>query len=115
MSLLSVAKDVCAVVGVHLPTTVTGNLNADRTMFEMLAVANEMAQRIATDLRDWTMLRKSATIPGDGINEAFNLPADYRRMLTNGNVWRSTYTLNPMRFIPNTDGWLQRRVANYND
>jgi hypothetical protein len=29
-----------------------------RTMQEMLALANEMAQRIAYDLRDWTRLKK---------------------------------------------------------
>jgi hypothetical protein len=72
-----------------------------------------MVERIATDLRDWTMLRKSYTMTGDGVTSAFPLPPDYRRMLTNGNVWRSPNTITPMRFFPDTDEWFQRRTANY--
>jgi DNA-binding IclR family transcriptional regulator len=54
MTLLSVVKDVCAVVGVLVPTSVFSNITTNRTMQEMLALANEMAQRIAYDTRDWT-------------------------------------------------------------
>jgi hypothetical protein len=79
----------------------------------MLALANEMAQRIATDTRDWNMLRKSVTLTGDGVTEAFPLPADYRRMLIGAEIWRSPNTVTPMRFVPNTDVWFQRRAANY--
>ena len=35
---------------------ITGN----RTMQEMVSLANEMAQRIAYDNRDWTRLKKTA-------------------------------------------------------
>ena len=34
--------------------SVFSNITANRTMQEMLALANEMAQRIAYDTRDWT-------------------------------------------------------------
>jgi hypothetical protein len=112
MSLLTVVNDVCAVVGVQIEPTVFGAINANRTMQEMLALANEMAQRISGDLRDWTMLKKSATLLGNGVTEAFNLPPDYRRILTAGNLWLSTSTLQPARFVPDTDEWLQRRTAN---
>ena len=112
MTLLSVVRQVCPVVGVLLPTSVFSGLGSNRTMQEMLACANEVAQRIATDYRDWTRLRKSATLIGDGVTEAFNLPADYRRMQKDGQVWRSTDTMAPMRFIPSTDEWFQRRAAN---
>jgi hypothetical protein len=111
MTLLTVVNDVCAAVGVHQTTSVVANINANRTMFEMLALANEMAQRIAGDMRDWTMLRKSATFAGDGVKEAFDLPSDYLRMLTSSNVWRSTAPQHPMTFIPDTDTWLQRRLS----
>jgi len=121
MTLLTVVNDVCAAVGVHQTTSVVANINANRTMFEMLALANEMAARIAGDMRDWTMLRKQTTLTGTGVlvgnvmtgTEAFPLPADYLRMLTNSHVWRSTSTLQPMQFVPNTDEWLQRRSANW--
>jgi hypothetical protein len=111
MSLLTVVRDVCAVVGVAAPTSVFASINTNRTMFEMLACANEMAQRIATDTRDWTTLRTSATLVGDGVATAFTLPANYKRMLLTSNVWRSTSTQQPMVFISDTDEWDQRRVA----
>lgn len=118
MTLLSVVNDVCATVGVHATTTVFANINSNRTMLEMLETANEMAAQIAVDNRDWSKLRKTvgpSTLPspfvGDGVKEAFDLPADYRRMLTTSEVWLSTNTLQPAKFIPDTDEWLQRRVS----
>ena len=42
-----------------VPTSVFTNIAANRTMTEMLALANEMAQRIAYDTREWTMLKKT--------------------------------------------------------
>jgi hypothetical protein len=115
MTLLSVIRDVCAVVGVQQPASVTTNLVANRTMQEMLALANEMAQRIAYDTRDWTLFRKVNTFTGDGVKTSFNLPADYQRMLLTSSVWRSTQTLYPMLFVPDTDEWLNRRARNYYD
>ena len=99
-------------------------LTANRTMQEMLSLANEMAQRIAYDTRDWTRLKKQATINGDGAADvngvmqgttAFDLPADFKRMLLTANVWRSTNTQAPMVFIPDTDEWLQRRAQGFYD
>jgi hypothetical protein len=115
MSLLTVVQDVCAVVGVIAPTSVFSNIGANRTMFEMVACANEMAESIAGDERDWTRLYKTQTYTGDGATSAFNLPADYRRMLKSGQVWRSTNTQQPMRFINDPDQWMQRRVQGYSD
>jgi hypothetical protein len=103
------------VVGVEQPTSVFSNLSSNRTMAEMLALANEMAQRIAYDTRDWTVLVKLGKFSGDGVSDSFTLPADYRRMLLNSNVWRSNNTQTPMRFIPDADEWLWRRNAKYAD
>ncbi len=125
MTLLSVVKDVCATVGVALPQSVFSNLTGNRTMQEMLSLANEMAQRIAYDYRDWTKLRAMAELPGaeyvdpvDGLTKlqtAFSLPANYKRMLLTANVWSSTSAQTPLRFIPDTDNWMQRRAAEYSD
>jgi hypothetical protein len=115
MTLLTVVKDVCAVVGVTVPTSVTLNITANRTMQEMLALANEMAQRISYDTRDWTLFRKTQTFTGDGVKTGFPLPADYKRMLLTANVWRSTSASYPMRFVPDTDEWLNRRAQNWFD
>jgi len=109
MSLLSTVQAVCAVVGVEVPTSVFTNITYNRTMTEFLALANECAQRIAYDTRDWTKFRKSVTLQGDGVTSAFDLPADFKRMLLKSNVWRSTSTLEPMKFVPDTDEWLNRR------
>jgi len=113
MSLLSVVQDVCAVVGVAQPTTVFTNLSGNRTMQEMVALANEMAQRISYDTRDWTRLKLTATYLGDGSTQAFPVPADYKRMLLNSNVWLSTNAIQPMRFILDADEWMNRRALNY--
>lgn len=112
MTVLSVTKDVCAVVGVQIPTSIFSNISGNRTMQEMLSLANEMAQRTAYDGREWTKLKKINTFAGNGTQTAFNLPADYKRMLLASNVWLSTTALHPMRFIPNTDEWVQRRALN---
>jgi hypothetical protein len=112
MSILSVVKDVCANVGVLVPTAVFANISGNRTMQEMVSLANEVAQRIAYDTREWTDLKKTVTFSGNGTAQAFNLPADFKRMLLQANVWRSTSALHPMQFIPNTDEWLQRRALN---
>src|SRR5262245_34598031 len=103
MTLLSVVKDVCAVVGVLVPQSVFSGITTNRTMQEMLALANEMAQRIANDNRDWTRLRSLATFNGNGSTTAFGLPVDYQRMLLTSEVWRSTSGQTPMTFIADTD------------
>jgi hypothetical protein len=110
MTLLSVVREVCAAVGVAIPQSVFTNITGNRTMAEMLALANEMAQRIAFDTRDWTKLRKVQTFTGDGIQTAFDIPQNYRRMLLTANVWRSTSSIQPMVFVPDTDEWLNRRA-----
>ena len=113
MTLISVVKDVCAVVGVTAPQSVFTNITGNRTMQEMVSLANEMAQRIAYDYRDWTKLRTTVTYAGNGIITAFNLPANYKRMLLTANVWRSTSNLFPMAFVSDTDEWLNHRLRSY--
>ena len=67
MTLKTVITEVCAFVGVRPPaSTVMLAPQQDRTMWEMVQLANEMAQRIAYDTRDWTLLTKLATFNGPG-------------------------------------------------
>jgi hypothetical protein len=113
MSLLTVVQDVCAVVGVTYPTSVFAGITGNRTMQEMLALANEMVQRIAYDGREWTRLKKTNTFMGDGSRTDWDLPANYKRMLKTANVWRSTNQQAPMSFVPDTDEWINRRDRNY--
>lgn len=115
MSLLAVVQGVCASVGVNMPTSVFSNITANRTMQEMLALANEMAQRISYDTREWTALKKVNVFTGDGVKTAFDLPPNFKRMLLTAEVWRSPQTLYPMRFIPDTNEWINRRMRNWSD
>jgi len=114
MTILQVVGDVCAVVGVTLPQSLFANINANRTMQEMLRNANEMAQRIAYDTRDWTVLKNitDGVCIGDGAATSFPLPANFKRMLLTTDVWRSDNTQQPMRFEPDTNEWVRRRNAN---
>jgi len=112
MTLLSVTRDVCATVGVAVPQSVFSGITGNRTMQEMLSLANEMAQRIAYDTREWTKLKSTVTFTGDGVATSFALPANYKRMLLTSNVWRSSSTTGPMAFIADTDEWLNRRSRN---
>jgi hypothetical protein len=110
MSVLQVIKDVCATVGVLLPQSVFSGIAGNRTMQEMLSLANEMAQRIAYDNRDWQTLRASTTIVGDGVAESFALPENYKRLMLTSNLWRGTYT-EPMTFVADHDEWIRHNRA----
>jgi hypothetical protein len=124
MSLISVVQDVCAVVGVSRPSSIFSGLNSSRTQQEMLALANEMAQRIAYNTREWGVLKKFVTFDRSTgtdqtivrtIQTNFTLPADYKRLLLASNVWRVSAPAVPLRFIADPDQWLQRRLWNYQD
>ena len=54
MSLLTVVQDVCEAVGVVRPASIFAAIDADRTMQEMVTIANGMAQRISGDTREWS-------------------------------------------------------------
>lgn len=109
MTLLSVVQAVSEVVGVESPASVFSNIVANRTAQELLALANEMAQRVAYDNREWRLFMVTATFNGDGVTSAFPLPNDFKRFLLTTNLWRSTSYLTPMRYVPDLDEWNQRR------
>jgi hypothetical protein len=123
MSLLSVVRDVCLAIGVNPPTSMFSPVVQPRTQAEMLSLANEMAQRVAYDTREWTRLKVVGTFTGDGVitppNDAlvgttmFDLPVNFKRMLLTSNVWRSSNTQTPMVFIPDADEWLNRRARGW--
>jgi hypothetical protein len=118
MSLLSVVNDVCAVVGVHQMTSVFSNINNNRTAFEMLALANEMAKRIAYDTREWSALATSTaqagTVEVSGITGVsftkIPLPANYQRLLLTSGLWRLSAPMSPMLFISDYNEWAQRQL-----
>jgi len=111
MSILSVVKDVCLAVGVNQPASMFATSIQPRTQAEMLSLANEMAQRIAYDVREWTALKAIATFVGDGIKDRFPMPSNYQRMLLTSQVYSSASPRQPLRFIADADEWLVRRTS----
>lgn len=106
MTILDTIKQVCAVVGVEIPTTAF--TSTDREYVELCYLANEMASRIG-QAHEWTLLRTLKTMTGDGTTTAFALPTDYYRMLGDGNLWSSAYET-PLTHIVSTDTWLELDV-----
>lgn len=116
MSILSVVKDVCLAVGVNPLTSLFAASIQPRTQEELLSLANEMAQRIAWDTRDWNVLLKLGVVMGvDGVQTAFALPGDYKRMSLTTQLRRSTSPTLPLMYIPATDDWMRRRMEDTTD
>jgi len=122
MTVQSVIKDVTAFVGVRPPNgSVFQTAYVDRTAWEFVNLANEMAQRIAYDTRDWQVLRARAGFLGTGTHPpadqpqetVFSMPADYQRMLLTSQVWTSRQTHAPMSFISDADDWLRKELQGY--
>ena len=110
--ILSVVSDVCLACGLKPPTSLFIATIDPRTQVELLSLANDMAQRIAYDTREWQVLKLVHTMTGNGTQTAFDLPSNYRRMLLTSQVRRSSAPTQPLRFIEDTDEWLARRLAN---
>jgi hypothetical protein len=127
MTVKTVIGEVCAFVGVRPPTSLMVLPSQDRTAWEMVQLATEMAQRIAYNTRDWQLLYKKATLTGDWVvdpdgdpptltgKKEFLLPADWQRMLLTANVYRSTNPTVSMTFISDADEWLQHRLQDWTD
>jgi len=102
MTILSTIQGVCKVVGLTVPTEALAS--TERAHVELVALANEMADRIAQG-HDWQSLKVLATITGDGSTESHSLPSDYIRMLKKAQVWSSSLET-PLTPISDTDEWL---------
>jgi hypothetical protein len=119
MSLLTTVNDVCMACGLNPPISMFGTSIQPRTQAELLSLANEMAQRIAYDVREWTALKLVQTFTSTGgVTNADNsvsyaMPANFKRMLLTTQVYSSQTPRLPMVFVADTDEWLARRISNY--
>jgi len=121
MSIFTVVKEVCLAVGVNAPTSMFGVSIQPRTQAEMLSLANEMAQRIAYDVREWTALKSTTVFTGPGVVDPpspaepivskFAMPANFKRLLLSSQIYPSWSPRTPLRFIPDTNEWLMRRLS----
>ena len=77
MTLLTIAQGVAKEVGIAVPTQVVGS--SDRSMVEMLSLANETGEELARRV-DWGQLTASATLTGDGTQLAHSMPSGFSRL-----------------------------------
>lgn len=87
MSLLSIASNVAANVGVQPPLSVLTNTDPTATKIVTFsqATGDELARRA-----DWSGLRKTVTIVGTGSNDNLSLPTDFLRLIPGLSVLNST-------------------------
>lgn len=109
MTVLSVARDVCLMIGLDQPETLMGS--TDREYAELARIARDTAWAICTAF-DWQVLQQINTYTGDGVTTAFDLPADYNRMLENAQLWSSRWIW-AFNHIANPDEWLEMLVVPY--
>jgi len=109
MTILSVARDVCLVIGLDQPDTFMGA--TDREYLELARVARDTAVMIASAF-DWQKLQAIHTITGDGSSEEFAMPEDYDRMVETADMWSSRWIWSIMH-VANPNDWLQMQVVPY--
>lgn len=110
MSLLTAAQEACQVIGLARPAALF--TSTAREHAELIAVANEICDRITDDDDGWQALVKEATISGDGTTTAWDLPADYNRQIKDANVWSSRID-GPLTHINSLDRWLEIDVRDF--
>lgn len=108
MTVLSVIQGASTVLGLSVPSVVF--TDTSRTWVEMRQMANSCARQILEEY-DWSRLKKFATITGDGVKEAFTLPADYDRMVKDAGLIGPNFTFYPTQQVADTNTWLQ--LINY--
>lgn len=85
MTVLAAMQSAAVKLQGRRPDTFFGAAQGNTFELELTDLVNEVAQDILKS-HDWQALTKIATLVGDGSTEAFDLPADYDRMLVKSNV-----------------------------
>lgn len=110
MTILSVIQNVSLAVGIEKPDTAMSS--TEREIMEMVRIARDAAIMIRDVEFDWQALQKLQTYTGNGVAEAFDLPADYARMPTTATLWSSRWTWG-MSQVVGVDAWLEMQVTPY--
>lgn len=104
MTVLSTVQAASLSLGLEVPSVLFSN--TERTWVEMRTLVNECARQIL-DEYDWSALKATATVTGDGVSTAFDLPSDYSRMVQDANLWGPSYTFYPAQQIQDFNFWLE--------
>lgn len=103
MSILSVVQDAAPKLGIARPTQLIADTGS--TSLELQATLAEVAAMIR-DRYDWEVFKSLGTFTGDGVVLVFNKPADYERMIVNGELWPSSSPFTPLTHITDSNLWL---------
>ncbi|WP_119392708.1 phage adaptor protein [Taklimakanibacter lacteus] len=109
MSVLTAIQNVSAVIALNKPTVVFSS--TEREHFELQVLANSCARYIAQDY-EWQALKVPGLIAGDGMTRSFALPADYDRMLKEGELWSDRLQTH-LTHIISTDHWLELDIRQF--
>jgi hypothetical protein len=105
MTALSIVQDASLRIGVPYPSELFAGTS--RALVELKATLLDCARMVAYDTgHDWTALKTLNTFTGNGTDLAFDMPADYQRMLKKATVWPSDNPYTPMIHYTDTDEWL---------
>lgn len=110
MTVLSAIQNVSASIALDRPEAVFSS--TEREHFELQVLANTAGLYIAKDY-EWQALKVVATLTGDGIKTAFDLPADYDRMLKEAELRSSRY-ITALTHITDSDQWLDMEIRQFN-
>ena len=110
-SVLEIAQKITADrrVPLAVPSVLFGGSTQDAVVLRN--VINEMARRIAR-AHNWEMLKKIATVTGDGTATAFARPTDYDRMDKKAQLWSSTFS-RPFTKVDSLDKWVELDALAY--
>lgn len=86
MTALSLLQEAAPFIGLEVPDGVLSS--TVREHVELKAVLNEMADTIGKATA-WQLLKRLATLTGDGTTEDFSLPSDYDWMPDTSDIWSS--------------------------
>jgi len=108
MTVLTVIQRVCMKIGIARPTAVFSS--TERELQELAELANVASEAIV-EAHDWQALTVEHTFTGDGVADSFAAPADYDRMITDGQLWNSQ-TNNPVDAL-SLNEWLGRETRGF--
>lgn len=110
MSVLQVAQRAALRCGLEVPSVLF--TNTSRTWQEMQVLVNDCARQIL-DEYDWQILKKVATITGDGVETSFNMPADYDRMVRDAHMWTNFTPFWNAQQVGSVDSWLAMEESGF--
>lgn len=106
MTIGTVISQIAPFIAIAVPDNIFGS--DEREHVELVATANEVAERIAR-AHEWQALKRLQTITGNGEADAWDLPEDFDRMPLTQRLWTSR-TSAPLTQAANQDDWLGLQV-----